>query len=120
MENVEKGIRSESSWRRRKKPVALELDESGIIQKCSDDSEILLGYSREELFRHHISELLPQFARIELFKQGKIDPRLDFLCHFGHFFQVQRRDGDSFLSELHLFSINKEEYSGIRLLISPC
>lgn len=120
MENVENMGRSESSWLRRKRPIAIELDKNGIIQKCSDDGEVLFGYSREELFCHHISELLPQFAQIELFKQGHIDPRLDFLCHFGHFFQVLRRDGDSFLSELHLFSINNDEYSAIRLLISPC
>ena len=120
MENVENKIRFESSWLRKKKPVALEIDENGIIQKCSEDSELILGYGQEELFRHHISELLPQFAQIELFKQGHIDPRLDFLCHFGHFFQVLKRDGNSFLSELHLFSINKEECSSIRLLISPC
>lgn len=118
MEKFEKKAHS-SSGDPRNELIALELDENGFIQNCRTKSEALFGYSREELFRHHISELLPQLASVELIKQGHINPLLDFLCHFGHFFRVLGRDGESFLGNLHLFSINKEESAAIRLLISP-
>ena len=105
-----------SSWR---EPVALILDESGMICDCSKTSEELFGYNLRELISLHVSKLLPQLSEIELVQNGQVNPRLVYLCHCGHLFKAQSHHGGSFLSELCLVCLYNAGKRILKLFILP-
>lgn len=96
---------------------ALTLNEYGIIGDCCKDGEGFFGYRRSELQLKHVSLLLPQLAEVPLIRDGSFNPRLDFLCHCGHRFVVQSKDGSCFYAELHFVHLQYRERSIIRLML---
>lgn len=100
-------------------PAALILNEYGLIGDCCSDGESLFGYHREELLLKHVSVLLPQLADLHLIQDGALNPRLDFLCHCGHRFVAQTRDGSCFHSQLHFVHLQHRDRTMIRLIVRP-
>lgn len=98
-------------------PPALSLDERGMIQWCNKPFESLLGFRRSELIWQHVSKLLPEFADIELVQNGQVNPRLNYLCHCGHLYETQSKDGDIFLASLALIRIEHNGKKSIRMIV---
>ncbi len=97
----------------------LSLDERGMIRDCNKAAEKLSGYLRGELVWRHVSMLLPQFAESNLLQEGRLNPRLSFLCHCGHLFHLQDSKGCSLHSELHLVELDNSGRRTLRLLVRP-
>ncbi len=100
-------------------PAALTLDERGMICDCSKAAERLLCCLRSDLVWRHVSLLLPQFVEGVLMQDGQLNPRISFLCHCGHLFQVQGPEGRAFSSELRLFELNNSGRRTVRLILCP-
>lgn len=96
---------------------ALMLDERGMILDCSKSAEELLGYLRSELVWRHVSLLVPHFENNTMILNGKVNPRIRYLCHCGHLFKVRDRQGQSFLSEIHLFEPQNQDRRTVRLIL---
>ena len=99
--------------------VALTLDERGVILDCSKAAERLFGYLRSELMWRHVSQLLPQLIEDVLVQDGRLNPKLSFLCHSGHLFQTHGRQGRAFRSELHFVELNNLSGRILRLIVCP-
>lgn len=100
-------------------PPALALDENGVIQRCSESCEELFGYRSLELVKQHVSRLFPQLSEVKLVLDGQFNPMLDFLCHCGHLFQAQNRQGNTFKSELSFVRIEHGGRRSLRLIVRP-
>jgi len=100
-------------------PTALTLDQSGMIQDCSDNSEELFGFAPGELIRNHISRLLPQLSEIALLSDGRLNSRLIYLTHCGYLFKAMRRDGGVLSSELFFSQLEYGVNPILRLIIRP-
>lgn len=92
----------------------LTLDQEGNIADCDFEASSLFGYRPAELQGRHISFLLPELARMPVFRGSAINPRLAFLCHCGKHFTGCRREGWSFPVELF---VNKVEGAGQQPLL---
>ncbi len=92
----------------------LTLDDLGMIRDCSRACEQVLGYLPDELVGRHISMILPQLPNADLVQEGRINPRLAFLCHCAFAFRARRRDGQTFASELF---INRLDIHNVVVLI---
>ena len=99
--------------------VALTLDERGVILDCSKAAERLFGYLRSELMWRHVSQLLPQLIEDVLVQDGRLNPKLSFLCHSGHLFQTHNQQGHAFHSELHFVELNNLSGRSLRLIVCP-
>ncbi len=100
-------------------PLALSLDDLGMIQDCSNSFEILFGCGRSDLVGQHVSTLLPQLKGVELVQSGQVNPLLNYLCRCGELYQVQNPQGGTFSSNL---SVVRIEYAGkrsLRLIVRP-
>lgn len=104
---------------RGREPAALTLDERGMICDCNRSGEQLFGYQRSELVWQHVSLLVPQLSGVALVRGGQVDPHLDFLCHCGHPFQVQKREGDVFPCELSVVHLEHDGRRVLRLMVRP-
>lgn len=100
-------------------PAALTLDQSGMIQDCTDAGAELFGFSRNELAQHHISLLFPQLSDTALLSNGLINSRLLFLSHCGHLFWAIDRDGEAFFSELFFSQLGYGERPILRVIVRP-
>lgn len=90
-----------------------------MICDCNKPGEQLFGYMRSELIWQHVSLLLPQFAGVALVRGGQVDPHLDFLCHCGHLFRVQKREGEVFSGELNVVHLEHEGRRVLRVMVRP-
>jgi len=97
----------------------LSLDEAGVIQACSESCEKLFGYAIHDLQSLHVSKLYPQLAGVPLFPEGRVNPMLDFLCHCGHLFQAESKQGDIVRSELSFVRIESGGLRSWRLIVRP-
>lgn len=100
-------------------PVVLMLDEGGVIFDCSRSCERLFGYFRSDLLRQHVSKLFPQFSQVALIQKCRINPRIAFLCHCGHRFRAQGRQGDTIFSELSFVQLDNAERKALRMIVRP-
>jgi PAS domain S-box-containing protein len=105
-----------AGWR---EPVALILDENGMIRDCSHTSEELFGYKLRELISLHVSKLLPQLSEFDLIQNGQFNPRFVYLCHCGHLFTAQKSEGGTFLSELCLVNLYQAGKRILKLFVLP-
>jgi PAS domain S-box-containing protein len=100
-------------------PLALSLDERGMIQDCSKSFEKQFGFRRSELVWQPVSKLFPQLVGVELIKSGQINPLLNYLCRCGQLYEAQNRHGDTLSCNLSFVRI---EYNGkrfLRLMVRP-
>jgi PAS fold len=100
-------------------PPALSLDERGMIQDCTKSFERLFGFQRRDLVWQHVSRLLPQLAGVDLIQAGRLNPFLNYLCHCGHHYQAQNRQGDSFSCSLSLVRVEFGGKRSLRMIINP-
>jgi PAS domain S-box-containing protein len=99
--------------------IEIELDKNGIIQDCNPACEDLVGYRKEELVSRPISLLINMLARYPLTLGDRIEPRLDFICHCGIPFQMEKKTGSAFFSQLNLVYLRHLEAVRVRLLATP-
>lgn len=96
------------------------LDQRGMIKGCDSASEKLFGYRRGELIWKHVSMLLPQLANVEFIQDGRINPRLLFLCRIGGYFQGLSRNGERFTSDLLMLNLFNRDSTDLRIIVRPC
>lgn len=95
------------------------LNEDGMILDCSESCARIFEYLRHDLVGQHISQLFPQFAKIALMQNSRINRRLAFLCHCGHRFEAQGRNGKAIPSELSFIQLNRVEKGTLRMIVRP-
>jgi hypothetical protein len=110
------GERHVAEWH---EPATLTLDELGMIHDCSNSGEKLFGYCRSDLVLQHVSRLFPQLSDVVLVENSRINPRLSFLCHCGHLFVAQGREGHTFFSKLSFVLLDIAEKEVLKLIVWP-
>ena len=98
---------------------ALILDRRGMILECNRAAEVLFGYPARELIWRHISLLLPQLEEGMLASEGRVNPKLKFMCHCGQLFLVLDRQCKTFFSELHLVELSSPGSFTVRAILCP-
>lgn len=98
-------------------PPALMIDERGMICDCNRAIENLFGYRRSEVVWRHISMLLPQMEDVDLMPQGKVNPRLQFLCRIGKPFAALDRSGERFDSNLFFNDLGNPGSPRLRVIV---
>lgn len=93
------------------------LDQEGMIADCDAEAGRLFGYRPGELLGRHISFLLPELARMPVFRDNAINPRLAFLCHCGKHFTGCRREGWSFPVELFINRVEASTQQPLLLMV---
>jgi PAS domain S-box-containing protein len=93
------------------------LDQEGMIADCDAEAGRLFGYRPVELHGRHISFLLPELARMPVFRDNAVNPRLAFLCHCGKHFTGCRREGWSFPVELFINRVEATTQQPLLLMV---
>jgi PAS domain S-box-containing protein len=93
------------------------LDQEGTIADCDAEAGRLFGYRPVELVGRHISFLLPELARMPVFRDNAVNPRLAFLCHCGKHFTGCRREGWSFPVELFINRVEATMQQPLLLMV---
>jgi len=87
-------IYQERDDRRRGDDVArVELGQDGVILDHSDTAAHFLGFDADALCGEHVSRIFPQLATGGLLFEGRVSPRLAFLCRCGFPLEGVRADG---------------------------
>jgi hypothetical protein len=110
---------SDGYWIEPQDPPSLALDERGIIQDCSKSFENLFGFQRRDLVWQHVSRLLPQLTGIDLVQAGRLNPLLNYLCHCGHRYDAQDRQGRIVSCILSFARVEFDGKRSLRLIINP-
>lgn len=99
--------------------IDLTLNELGVICACDIQAGDKLGYGCSELAWRHISTLLPELAGIGLMRDGQINPRLRFLSHIGHRFQLVGLGGEIAEGRLFLRDVENHGRHDVQAMIFP-
>ena len=99
--------------------IELTLNEQGMICGCNILTDDLFGYRRGASAWGHISELMPELAAIKLMRDGQINPRLRFLSHIGHRFQLLSLSGKLFDVKFFIREIENQGRRYLRAMIFP-
>jgi hypothetical protein len=100
----------------------LTLNEQGIICGCdisADSSGYLFGYHQNTPAGGHISKLIPELASIKLMHDDRINPRLRFLSHIGHRFQLSSPSGQTFDVKFFIRVIKNKNRPYLKAMIFP-
>lgn len=97
----------------------LMINDNGIIHECNRAFEKLFGYLSSDILWKHVSLLLPQLAGIALMNSGQVNPRLRFLAHIGHQFEVISLGGIHFASQLFISEVENLGEHYLRIIICP-
>ena len=97
----------------------LTLDEQGMICGCNIPTGDLFGYRLGQSAWGHISELVPELASIKLMREGRINPRLRFLSHIGHRFQLLSLGGKLFDVKFFIREIESQGRRYLSAMIFP-
>jgi PAS domain S-box-containing protein len=98
-------------------PLALSLDERGMIKDCSRSLASLLGYRRSELVWKHVSKLFSQLKDVELYQNGQVNPMLNYLSRCGQTYEAQNRQGNSISTRLNFVCIDNQGKRTLRLIV---
>ena len=101
------------------KKIELTLNEQGMVCDCTILTGDLFGYRHGELAWGHISELMPELAAIKLICDGQINPRLRFLSHIGHRFQLLSLGGKPVDVKFFIRDIENQGRRYLRAMIFP-
>ena len=71
----------------------VELGQDGVILDHSATAAHFLGFDGDALCGEHISRIFPQLAAGGLLAEGRVSPRLAFLCRCGFPLEGVRADG---------------------------
>ena len=99
--------------------IELTLDEQGMICGCNIPTGDLFGYRCGESAWGHISVLMPELASIKLMRDGQINPRLRFLSHIGHRFQLLSLGGKLFDVKFFIREIESQGRRYLSAMIFP-
>ena len=99
--------------------IEIELDETGIIRNCNGACEQMVGFRKEELVSRPISMLIRKLSEYQLVLNHDLNPVLDYICHCGMLFQVKRKAGAPFFSQLRFVHLQNLKVPIVRLLASP-
>jgi hypothetical protein len=99
--------------------IELTLNEQGMICGCNISTGDLFGYRRDALAWGHISKLMPELASIKLMHGGHINPRLRFLSHIGHRFQLLSLGGKLFDVKFFIREIESQGRRYLSAMIFP-
>ena len=99
--------------------IDLSLNEQGMIFDCNVPTGGLFGYRRSELAWRHISELMPELAGIKLMRDDQVNPRLRFLSHIGHRFQLLGLGGKPFEVRFFILDMENQGRRYLRAMIFP-
>lgn len=99
--------------------VVLMLNDKGMIRECSKTSRQILGCPSSLLIWKHISLLLPQLEKVQLTDGKRINPRLQFLSHIGHRFEVVCPDGQHIESEMFINNVETSGNDYLRVILRP-
>lgn len=99
--------------------IELTLNQQGMICGCNILTGDLFGYRRGTSAWGHISELMPELAAIKLMRDGQINPRLRFLSHIGHRFQLLSLSGTLFDVKFFIREIENQGRRYLRAMIFP-
>lgn len=80
----------------------LALDDGGRVKDCSAASAALFGHLPDALIGRPVSLVLPQLGDDALVLDGRIHPRLAYLCRCAMAFEARRQDGSTFPVELFI------------------
>ena len=108
-----------AQWNKPNELPVLLLDEDGLISDCNETVEMLFGYSHGEIVWQHISCLIPQLQGLELVEKGRINPKLDFICHCGHIFQGLSKEGSAIPAEMSLIALQHGGSFTLRVILHP-
>lgn len=97
----------------------LTLNELGMICGCNIATGDLFGYRHGQSAWGHISELVPELASIKLMYNGHINPRLRFLSHIGHRFQLLSLGGKLFDVKFFIREIESQGRRYLSAMIFP-
>lgn len=97
----------------------LTLNEQGMICGCNIPTGYLFGYRHGQSAWGHISELVPELASIKLMREGRINPRLRFLSHIGHRFQLLSLGGKLFDVKFFIREIESKGRRYLSAMIFP-
>lgn len=97
----------------------LMINDNGIIHECNKAFEKLFGYLSSDILWKPVSILLPQLAGIALMDSGQVNPRLRFLTHIGHQFEVIGLGGMHLASQLFINEIDNFGQHYLRIIICP-
>ena len=101
------------------KKIELTLNEQGMVCDCTIPIGDLFGYRRGAPVWGHISVLMPELAAIKLMRDGQINPRLRFLSHIGHRFQLLSFGGKLFDVKFFIRDIENNSRRYLRAMIFP-
>jgi len=100
--------------------VEIEMDESGLIQNCSDQCEPVFGFKREELLFRHISVVIRLFSSIPPITGGRLNSHIDFICHCDMPFEVRKKGDNGFLlCRLNIVTRQHPQIARFKLLVNP-
>lgn len=97
----------------------LMINSNGIIHGCNKTFEKLFGYMSSDILWKPVSMLLPQLADIKLITGEEINPRLRFLMHIGHQFEVISLGGIHMASQLFINEVENFGRRYLRIIICP-
>jgi hypothetical protein len=100
-------------------PLALSLDERGMIQDCSKSFEKQFGFRRSDLVWQPVAKLFPELVGVELIKSGQVNPLLNYLCRCGQLYRAQNRHGDTLSCNLSFVRIECNGKRSLRLMVRP-
>ena len=99
--------------------IELTLNEQGMICGCDIPTGDLFGFRHGESAWGHISKLVPELASIKLMRDGRINPRLRFLSHIGHRFQLLSLGGKLFDVKFFIREIESQGRRYLSAMIFP-
>jgi PAS domain-containing protein len=85
----------------------LALDDAGTIKDCSAASAALFGHLPDALIGRPVSLVLPQLGDDALVLDGRVHPRLAYLCRCAMAFQARREDDSVFPVELFINRLDR-------------
>lgn len=97
----------------------LMINSNGIIHGCNKTFEKLFGYMSSDILWKPVSVLLPQLADIKLITGEELNPRLRFLMHVGHQFEVIGLGGIHTASQLFINEVENFGRHYWRIIICP-
>jgi hypothetical protein len=97
----------------------LMVNSNGIIHGCNKAFERLFGYLSSDILWKPVSMLLPTLERINLITGEEINPRLRFLMHIGHPFDVIGLGGIHLASQLFINEVENLGQHYLRIIICP-
>lgn len=91
------------------------LDAEGCIRDVGDGTGSMLGYERQDLIAHHVSDVLPALAGSAMTAATQVTPRLALFSECGVRLKARHADGGEIPCRLRVERHDAEDEPGVRL-----